>query len=73
MKINELCLACQHDDVLILNRFGDEIAIWRHKSSDILRYDGREDPVWDSNIVEIYASIVFEHGNSKPIVTARIA
>lgn len=73
MKLNELCLSCTNDDVLILNRYGDEIAIWRHKDRDILRYDGREEPVWYSDIIEIYASIVYEHGAPKPIVTARIA
>lgn len=51
MKIIDLLSTCKGTYVLILNHYGDEIG--RYTGTGLIRYDGREEPIHDQEVLEV--------------------
>ncbi len=50
MKVSELLSVC-NGYVLILNHYGDEIG--RYTRTGLIRYDGREEPIHDQEVLDV--------------------
>ena len=50
MKVIDLLSVC-NGYVLILNHYGDEIG--RYSRTGLIRYDGREEPIHDQEVLEV--------------------